>query len=263
MDKVCFTYPDGTEVLKQVSCRLARGSFTAVIGNNGAGKTTLLKVINGLLRPGRGRVLLEGEDTSRYTVEQLAQKVGYLSQYPGDYLFLPTVQEELKFTAANLGLEEQIDIDAMIHKFDLLPFSGDNPRDLSAGERQRVALASVLISSPALILLDEPTRGMDYHYKEELGRILVRLQQEGATLLIVSHDMEFVSEFAEDIIWISEGEILTHANKYQVLGNGTYYSPQIARLFKNFGEGVLTFEDARKVLSDILAEESKKAVSRK
>lgn len=261
LDKVCFTYPDGTEVLKQISLEIARGSFTAVIGSNGAGKTTLLKTINGLLRPGRGRIFLGGEETARHSVEQLAQTVGYLSQYPGDYLFLPTVREELEFTAANLELEEQVDIDAVIRKFDLLPFAGENPRDLSAGERQRVALASVLISSPALILLDEPTRGLDYRYKEELGRMLVALQQEGTTLLIVSHDMEFISEYAENIVWISEGEILTHANKYEVLGGGTYYSPQMARLFKRFGDGVLTFADARNALSRLADEDSNEAVS--
>ena len=156
--------------MKNINLRINPGDFIVLMGDTGAGKTTLIKTINGLLRPGRGRVKFRGQDIRQLMVEDLASTIGYLSQNPGDYLFLPTVREELAFTLGNLGLPDNGIVDTVLDRLQLTACADANPRDLSTGERQRVALASILVGRPRLLLLDEPTRGLDYELKQVLGK---------------------------------------------------------------------------------------------
>ena len=170
-----FTYPGGQEVLKDVSLDVREGEFAAVLGENGAGKSTMLRQLTGLLRPDRGTVQVLGKDVGRNGLKEIRRHTAYLSQNPNDYLFQDTVEEELLFTLKNFGLKDTSVVDEMLDRFRLARYRRTNPRDLSSGERQRVALASVLVMSPGLIILDEPTRGVDFRLKAELGRFL---QQE-------------------------------------------------------------------------------------
>ena len=251
IDSLWFTYPNGSEILKNISMELAPKSFTVIMGENGCGKTTLLKNINSLLKPGRGHVRILGQDTKKSTVEELSFKVGYLSQDPNDYLFLPTVREEVNFTLNNLGLDDDGIVDEILEKLDIDKFDDCNPRDLSAGERQRVALASVLVTRPKLLLLDEPTRGLDYELKENLGEILLKLKDEGTTILMIAHDVEFAAEYSDDIILMDDGIIVEKGSKYDLLSNSTFYSPQISRLFHNYRDKVITVKQGEDVLSKL------------
>ena len=244
-----FTYPTGKEALKDINLSVQQGDFIVVMGDNGAGKTTLLKNINGLLKPGRGRVKVLNQDTRKISVEQLSASIGYLSQNPNDYLFLPTVGEELAFTLKNLGLPDDGSSTELLGKLQLIPHVDSNPRDLSTGERQRVALASVLVAKPRLLLLDEPTRGLDYQLKAKLGEILLQLQQEGMAIIIITHDVEFAAEYAEEIVLMTEGTIVARGNKYEMLSGSTFYSPQISKLFHNIADGVVTLEQGKAILS--------------
>ncbi|KUG03493.1 duplicated atpase component cbru of energizing module of putative cobalamin ecf transporter [hydrocarbon metagenome] len=246
-----FTYPNSDEVLKNVNLKIKEGDFIAVLGENGAGKTTLLKNINGLLKPSRGCVKVAGKDTKELPLEEMARSVAYLSQDPNDYLFMPSVREEIQFTIKNLELSEDGYVDEIISRFKLDAYSQCNPRDLSTGERQRVALASVLISRPRLLLLDEPTRGFDYQLKEELGNLLLEINRQGTAVMMVTHDVDFAAEYARDICLMFDGGIIEQGSKYEVLQHSTFYSPQIGKLFNNIVDDVITVDEGVKVLLEL------------
>jgi energy-coupling factor transport system ATP-binding protein len=241
---VWFAYENGREALKGASLTVTRGDFLVILGENAAGKSTLLKLIAGILKPGRGRLTVLGEDTRRSTPASMARKIGYLSQNPNDYLFEDTVEDELRFTLNNLGREDQGMVDRVLEKLDLSGVRGANPRDLSGGERQRVAMASVLVAGPELLLLDEPTRGIDYKLKNELGTLLREQNEQGLTTVLVTHDVEFAAEYARQVAVMFDGRIVAAGSKYQILTGSAFYSPQIARLFYGIAGDVLTVGDA-------------------
>jgi energy-coupling factor transport system ATP-binding protein len=252
MADVWFTYENGSEALKGVSLTVARGDFLVILGENAAGKSTLLKLIPGILKPGRGRVTVLGEDAGKCTTASMARRVGYLSQNPNDYLFEDTVEDELRFTLHNFGRADQGVIDRVLAELDLQGVRGANPRDLSGGERQRVALGSVLVAGPELLLLDEPTRGMDYSLKNELGALLRKRNEQGLTTVLVTHDVEFAAEYARQVAVMFDGRIVAAGSKYQVLKGSAFYSPQIARLFNNIRDNVLTVADALESMNGIV-----------
>lgn len=246
-----FTYPNGREALKGINLSVKRGEFLAIIGENAAGKSTLLKQIAGILQPGRGQVTVCGTDTRKVKLSDMAGKVGYLSQNPNDYLFEDTVEEELMATLSNLGKSDQSLVEKMLSKLQLTGLRKANPRNLSGGERQRVALAAVLVAGPELLLLDEPTRGIDCVLKRELGQLLRELQEKGVTIILVTHDVEFAAEYAGQVVIMFDGRIAASGSKYEVLRDSVFYAPQIARLFGDMAEGVLTVEDAVKLLGSL------------
>ena len=239
-----FTYPNGREALRDINLHIAPGEFVALMGENAAGKTTLLKHLAGLLKPWRGRVLVAGLNPQKVKPRQLARVVGYLSQNPGDYLFQDTVEEELCFTLSNLDLPGAGRIEGMLEKMQLTCCRGNNPRDLSSGERQRVALASVMVQGPQLLLLDEPTRGVDYGLKAVLGKLLRKVAAEGTAVLMVTHDVEFAAEYADRIVMLFDGRIACDGPKHEVLCSSMFYAPQLSRLFQGICSSVLTLREA-------------------
>jgi energy-coupling factor transport system ATP-binding protein len=255
IEDLWFTYPKGSEILKNINLKIRDNTFTVIMGENGSGKTTLLKNINCLLKPSRGHIRILGQDTRKINAEELSSMVAYLSQDPNDYLFLPTVREEVNFTLNNLGMKDDGIVDEIMEKLNIDEFAQSNPRDLSTGERQRVALASVLVTRPRLLLLDEPTRGLDYQLKENLGEILVNLKDEGTTILMIAHDMEFAAEYSDDVILMDDGGIVEKGSKYDLLSNSTFYSPQISRLFHNYRRNIVTVKQGEAILSGINKEE--------
>jgi energy-coupling factor transport system ATP-binding protein len=124
-----------------------------------------------------------------------------------------------------------------------------------------VALASVLAAKPKLLLLDEPTRGLDYRLKEELGDILLQLQREGIAILVITHDVEFAAEYADDIVLMAEGSIIARGNKYEMLSGSTFYSPQISKLFNNIADNVVTLNQGKEILSKIMELSKDEALS--
>ncbi len=258
---VWFSYPDGEEVLKDVNFTIDPGEFIVLMGENGAGKTTLVKNINGLLKPSRGQLKVGNRNVRQLSVEEIAPIAAYLSQDPNDYLFLPSVREELAFTLNNLGLPDDGISEQLLKRLKLDSLADRNPRDLSTGERQRAALAAVLVSRPQLLMLDEPTRGLDYALKEELGAILQQLQSEGTAILVVTHDVEFAAEYAEKIVLMAQGSIIAEGDKYSMLSDSTFYCPQISKLFNNLVDGVVTLKQGQAVLTEIMAINNKQALS--
>lgn len=208
LDQVEFSYQPRRPVLNQLSLPLKQGILTALMGENGAGKTTVLKLLMGSLRPQGGKVRVKGQDPTRFSPRRLAACMGYLSQEPGDYLFSPTVRKEIEFTCQTLNRESTGLVDALLEQFHLQKLAARNPRDLSWGERQRTALASVLAGRPEILLLDEPTRGLDARLKNELGQLLRQIAAQGTAILVVTHDREFAVRFADHILHLQSGRVL-------------------------------------------------------
>jgi energy-coupling factor transporter ATP-binding protein EcfA2 len=249
-----FTYPGGQEVLKDVSLDIKEGEFVAVLGENGAGKSTLLRQLTGMLKPDRGSVEVLGRDMSRNGFKEIRRHTAYLSQNPNDYLFQDTVEDELLFTLKNFGLEETAAAGEMLEKFHLSRHRRTNPRDLSSGERQRVALASVLVTGPSLIILDEPTRGVDFRLKAELGRLLQQETEKGHTVIVVTHDVEFAAEYAARAVMMFAGRIVSDGEKHEVLGKSVFYSPQMGKMCRGICDGVLTFAEAQDRIYPLISE---------
>jgi energy-coupling factor transport system ATP-binding protein len=250
---VSFGYGDET-VISGVSFRIGRGEFVALLGENGAGKSTLARLGNGLLKPSAGVVKVGGRDTGTVKVSLLARGVGYLFQNPDRQLCQNTVREEILFGLEYVipgGEEErQRRVGEML---DLFSLDGDRaPFDLSRGERQQVALASVLARNPPLLILDEPTTGLDYRECMTIMGIISRLHREGTTVLMISHDMEVVADFAERALVLSRGRLTGDGPVREImknralLGEASLLPAQIPALALALGpafEGVFTLED--------------------
>jgi energy-coupling factor transport system ATP-binding protein len=243
-----FAYPEGKEVLKEINLSIYEGEFIAVIGRNASGKTTLAQLLNGLLKPTGGKVIINGLDTKKTSVEDLARFVGYVFQDPNLLLFAETVEEEITFMMKNLGFSKDLikrRLEEELERFNLRHCRLSYPRSLSTGEKQRVALASVLAAKPKMLILDEPTRGLDYLLKRDLMKYLLRYKKEGGTILLITHDIELVAEFAERVILMSEGRIVADGEKHSILANSLHFSPQINRLIQPFSlpQDILTVEE--------------------
>jgi energy-coupling factor transport system ATP-binding protein len=136
----------------------------------------------------------------------------------------------------------------VLEQLSLAQVAEANPRDLSTGERQRVALATLLVAKPKLLLLDEPTRGLDYQLKQQLGEILQGLQQQGLTILLVTHDVEFAAEYAQKVVLMSQGTVIGMGDKTEMLTRSTFYSPQVSKLFYHINDEIVTLAQGREVL---------------
>lgn len=252
VNKLWFAYNDNHAVLKNINLVIREGEFIAIMGKNGSGKTTLVKHFNGLLKPIKGKVAIDGTDTRKATVAELARKIGFVLQNPNDHLFADTTEEEIAFTLKNLGFKSNIAkerIEYVLDKFNLERYRTTYPRSLSGGEGQRVALASVIVAEPKVLILDEPTRGMEHGSKMQLMDFLDRYRKNGNAVILVTHDVEIVAEYADRVILLSEGEILADDEKRHVLSGGLFFSPQINRLMQAFGkygvpDDILTVSEA-------------------
>ncbi len=207
---VSFRYPSGVLALDGVDLTIESGEATAIVGENGAGKTTLARHLNGLLRPQSGTILVGEEDTRHKTVAQLARRVGYVFQNPDDQLFARTVSDEVAFGPKNLGLSEREVGEAVgeaLGACGLTTAAAKNPYDLPAQERKFVAIAATLAMRTPIIILDEPTTGLDALGLRKLAAIITSLKDRGVTLLTISHDLDFCAEHFPRIIVMSRGRI--------------------------------------------------------
>ncbi len=239
VEGLSFAY-NGRPALREVSLSLHRGEALALMGRNGAGKTTLLRQIVGLLRPQRGRVEVCGLDTRQASLEQIIRHVGYVPQNPDMLLFADTVQDELDFTLRQHGRPAG-DYGDLPRELGLEPYLQRYPRDLSVGERQRVALAAVLVSRPRLILLDEPTRGLDYRQKEALEAFLRREKARGTALILATHDVELAARCSDRVLLLGEGQVLVEGPTRRVMTDSLTFSSQVNRLYRD--PRYLTVED--------------------
>jgi len=229
-----------TRVLDGLDLTLRGGELTALLGRNGAGKTTLLRALIGLVPAAAGEVLLQGTSILGKATEEICARVAYLPQQPDDLLYADTVLQELEITLAAHRVRGQPPVEprALLERLGLGALAGAYPRDLSVGQRQRVALAAVTVTRPSLLLLDEPTRGMDYGAKRDLVALLRGWAAEGAAVLLVTHDVELVAGAADRVLVLDGRRIGAAGRPAEVLAGTGAFTPQVAQLFP--GRGWLT-----------------------
>ena len=271
VEEVHFTYPNGVEALKGVSLAIKDGEFVAIMGQNGAGKTTLVKHFNGLLKPSQGLVHVDGVETTKTSVATLSRNAGFVFQNPDHQLFSETVEEEISFALKNFGFEAEVIEKRVTWALNLLgleQYRKTSPFLLSGGERKRVALASVLAWNPKTLILDEPTIGQDHQQKEKLRQFIVQMQTQGKTVVIVTHDVEFVAECNPRVVLMKEGRIVADGEGREilttpeVLAQSSIVLPQIAQIFLKltplgFPKNIIDVYEAKEILLKALEKRRK------
>ena len=266
VNDVHFTYPNGVEALKGVSLTIQNGEFVAIMGQNGAGKTTLVKHFNGLLKPTKGKALIDEVETTKVSVATLARNVGFVFQNPDHQLFSETVEDEIAFALRNFGFKENVikrRVTWALNLLGLTQYRKTSPFMLSGGERKRVALASVLSWNPKILILDEPTIGQDYQQKEKLRQFILQMKTQKKTVIIVTHDVEFVAECNPRVLLMRDGKIVADGEARKILTNpeiliqASIVPPQIAQIFLQLSDlglpkNVIDIYEAQGILLKIL-----------
>lgn len=239
---VSFVHQSGIQALKNINLRIEKGERVAIVGENGAGKTTLIKHMNGLLKPTKGIVRVMGLDTRQASTAELSRKVGIAFQNPDHQLFCETVEEEVSFALRNFGFTEDLTkkrVEWTLRFFGLEQYSKSSPISLSGGEKKRLTLACILAWDPEVIVLDEPTVGQDAIQKEKLSEIIKMLNSAGKTVVIVSHDIEFIWPLQPRVIIMSAGEIIGDGHPSFIMQNkellekARVMQPQLVRFYNS------------------------------
>ena len=240
LKELWFRYErDSADILRGVSAEVPKGSLYAILGGNGAGKSTTLKAISGICKPYRGKVSVFGKPVEKYKNRELFQNcLAMLPQDPKSLFVKKTVREDLEEMTQD-G-QKVLEIAALCQVSDLLD---SHPYDLSGGEQQRAALAKVLLTSPKLLLLDEPTKGIDSFFKETFAGILKDLQKQGITIVMVSHDVEFCARYADEVAMFFDGQILTTDTPRRFFGNNSFYTTAAHRMSRHVFSMAVTAED--------------------
>lgn len=242
------TFYDSLQVLDNVNIDILEGEFVSIMGANGSGKSTLLKSIMGL-KEYKGSIKINSKEVKKTNRKELSRLVGYVSQDPSEYISKDSVYEELKFTLDNFNSFDEEIINNTLKDLDIYHLKDKNPRDLSGGEKQRLAIASILVMKPKILLLDEPTRGLDLEVKNKLGKVLKNLNDQGTTILMITHDVEFSSNYCNRFILMFNREIVADGSRDEVLSDGIYYNTTINKLFKNIDNSIFTEEEALDFIS--------------
>lgn len=247
-----YTYPhQSIEALKGIDLFIEEGEFVAILGQNGSGKTTLAKHFKGLLKPSSGRMLVEGKSTTDFSHRELARLVGYVFQNPDHQIFARTVREEVGFGLKVMGndpltIEKRV-ADAL-QAVGLQGYEEKNPFTLTKGDRQRIAVASALAVQPRVIILDEPTTGLDYLHQKRMMEMLRDLNQRGHTIIIITHSMWVAAEYASRILLMKNGSILADGDARSIfadevrLRQASLRPPPVVQLSNWLGTQALTVE---------------------
>lgn len=252
---VWFRYEkDSPDVVRDLSLKIKKGEFYALVGGNGTGKSTTLSLLSRVRQPYRGKIRLEGRDLRAYKDRELyCGCLGVMPQNPQSIFLKKTVLEDLYSVIG--GRKEKLSPEYQSHMkkekaiegiVELTRLEGlleRHPYDLSGGEQQRLALAKVLLLRPRILLMDEPTKGMDAEYKEEIGKILMKLKQHGITVFMISHDVEFVAEYADRVGLFFEGNIVTSQNTREFFAGNNFYTTAANRMARQIFPDAVTGKD--------------------
>jgi len=252
-----YRYAEDIVALRGVSLDIGDGDFVAVIGQNGSGKTTLVKHFNGLYRPTRGQVVVDGRDTKDVSVGELARTVGYVFQSPDYQIFCATTREEIGFGPRNLGLagdELEARVEEALTYFGLTEYADSPPAVLGFGIRRKIGVAAVYAMRPRIFVLDEPTAGLDWRGAMDLMRLIRAMNEMGHTIVLVTHDMRIVCRFAHRCLVLRDGQVLVYDDTRtvfkhsEILEDTRIEPPQITRLARQmapFGipDDVLTVDE--------------------
>ena len=219
-----YSYDDGTNALNGIDFQMSKGEMVALLGRNGAGKSTLFLHFNGILRPDKGEIFIEGDklEYNKKSLIKFRQKVGIVFQNPDDQIFAPTVEEDVAFGPLNLKLSQEETkkrVTDALERVGMEGFEKKAPHYLSGGQKKRVAIAGILAMKPDIMILDEPTAGLDPAGAAKIIKLLKELNQEGITILVSTHDVDLVAEYADRIYVMSEGEIIGQGTPEEIFSN--------------------------------------------
>jgi energy-coupling factor transport system ATP-binding protein len=250
---VTFKYKEQEkEALQNINVEIRQGEFAGIIGRNGSGKSTLLRHLNGLQMPQQGTVRILGRDVRDWNRQELSRKVGLVFQNPDHQIFEATVRSEIEFGPKQFGFSEQevaVASDRAIETMDLTKRVEDDPFQLSKGERQRVAVASILSIHPDILILDEPTTGLDYRQQKHLMNLLHELNQSGTTILIVTHAIQLVSDYCNYAVLLSGGKIVSQGHPRELFfGNHGFKLPPLVELSHALNGNALSADEFLKQL---------------
>jgi energy-coupling factor transport system ATP-binding protein len=244
VENVHYTYPGGVKALDGVSLTIQPGEKVALVGQNGSGKSTLARHLNGLLRPEQGQVRIGDWETSAHSPAKMARQVAYAFQNPDEQLFHQNVWGEVAFGPGNLGVSpEQVrdHVEQALALFGLGAFAQTNPRDLGYSGRKRVALASTVAMQTPLLVFDEPTAGLDANEQAQFSRVIELLREQGKTVLVISHDMDFLAENFDRFVLLRAGKVVLDADvqtffsRSDILQACGQVAPQMVRLSQAMG----------------------------
>ena len=265
-----YKYPDGTVALSDIRLGVARGEFTGILGSNGSGKTTLLKIMDGLIKGSRGEVLLDGDNVLRLHPRDIYRKVGLVFQNPDDQLFAATVFEDTAFGPRNMGCAEaevRSRVEGALASVDMAEYAGKGIHNLSYGQKKRVCIAGLLAMGHEILLLDEPTAGLDPMGEYRMMELLTRLNREqGVTIVMATHSVDLVPIFLHRLHILSRGRLVRGGTPEEVftapeeLANVKLRLPHIAELIYKlkheeglpFGRVPLTIGEARREIVEAM-----------
>ncbi|MGS0765325.1 ABC transporter ATP-binding protein [Syntrophomonas curvata] len=234
INRLSFSYANDVPAIRELSLQVWPGECIALIGSNGAGKSTLLQIIAGLLSGYRGHIRVGAVSGKKLKPENLQHQLAYLPQNLEDFFLADTVIQDIL-----LAGKQEATSEFWLKVMNLQQYREHDPRKLSTGEKQRAALAAILAADPALILLDEPTTGVDREHKRELGALLSNLCRQQKTIFLVTHDIDFASECAGRIVFMHDGRILAEGPADEQIPGNIFYASQAARLFRPFDRRVI------------------------
>ena len=259
VEGLTYRYPNGVVAVEGVDLTVRRGEFLAVLGQNGSGKTTLVKHFNGLLKPTEGSVWVDGEETVKQGIRLLGQRVGYVFQNPDHQIFSDTVADEVAFGPKIREMEADEIEERVKEALAAVGMEGrgdEDPFGLTKGERQRVAVASVLAVRPEVLILDEPTTGLDYAEQRSMMDLVKRLNEGGSTIIAVTHTMWVVAEYAHRAVVVRDGKMFLSGTVREVFAeeekvrDASLRPPHIVSLGNSMGFPVLSVEELLKVTEE-------------
>ncbi len=258
---VWFRYErDLPDVVKGLSLDIKKGEIFAVVGGNGTGKSTAMSLIARIRFPYRGKIYLEGKEIGKYSDDDLYHGfLGVMPQNPQSLFVKKTVREDLyevidgkrerKSEAYPIEMKKKDAVEGIVSLTRLEGLLERHPYDLSGGEQQRLALAKVLLLRPKILLMDEPTKGIDNHYKKELGEILRKLSEHGVTILMISHDVEFCAQYADRTGLFFQGNVVTSEESKKFFAGNNFYTTAANRMARNYFPNAVTVEDVVKAIN--------------
>lgn len=258
---VWFRYErDLPDVVKGLSLDIKKGEIFAVVGGNGTGKSTAMSLIARIRFPYRGKIYLEGKEIGKYSDDDLYHGfLGVMPQNPQSLFVKKTVREDLyevidgkrerKSEAYPIEMKKKDAVEGIVSLTRLEGLLDRHPYDLSGGEQQRLALAKVLLLRPKILLMDEPTKGIDNHYKKELGEILRKLSEHGVTILMISHDVEFCAQYADRTGLFFQGNVVTSEESKKFFAGNNFYTTAANRMARNYFPNAVTVEDVVKTIN--------------
>ncbi|WP_176524455.1 ABC transporter ATP-binding protein [Bacillus sp. AFS014408] len=244
-EHISFQYEKNSPfILQDLTLSIEQGKWTALVGKNGAGKSTLLAILAGLQKARRGKVRWNGTEIHKIDSKERFKRIGYVSQHPYYHFTCDTVWEEVFERANELYGEKanQVTKD-MLQRFWLYSIRDRHPHDCSGGEQQLIALCTVLLSKPSLLLLDEPTKGLDPGKKERLGQLFQELQKEGTTIVMATHDIEFAAKYVDHCMMLFDGKIIMNDAPKEFFSDNFFYTTSINRFIRRQLPYALTWED--------------------